>query len=178
MESGISATLSGGVHTPAQFSIYRTEFLKDNNLLFERGIYHEDADFKVRALLLAEKVTSTPAVCYDYLQRSSGSITSSFKLKNGLDLLLVLNRHYDFVQNYDMCVRCAIYNKISMWMNSILLGMRQLKGNEYNQLYNALKNSSQLFHAMRQTKKPKYILEGLVLGMNLNMGIKLHSLIR
>lgn len=173
--SGRSATLCGGVHTPAQFSIFRTEFLKNKNLLFERGIFHEDVDFKVRALLLAEKVTSTPAVCYDYLQRTSGSITSTFKLKNGTDMLYVLKRHYNFVQSYDNEIKKAVYRKISMWMNSVLLGIHQLKGEEYDILFNKLKNSKDLYYAMRHSNNLKYILEGVVLSMNLSLGLWLYS---
>jgi len=176
--SGREATLAGGIHTPAPFSIFRNNFLKDNNLLFEEGIYHEDSEFRVRSLLLAQTVMSTPSVCYNYLQRTSGSITARFKLKNGLDMLFVLNRHYNFVQQYDNDVKIAIYKKIGMWMNSILLGIRQLGGDEYETLFQELKASKNLFYAMRHSGNLKYIIEGSLLDTNVRLGLKIHSVLR
>lgn len=178
VKSGREVSRRGGVHTPAPFSIYRLQYLKDHNLYFYEGIYHEDVEFKVRALLLADRVASIPNVCYNYLQRSHGSITSVFKLKNGLDMLFVLDRHYRFVQSYDRGVKKAIYGKISMWMNSILLGFRQLNEDDYQILYKELIQNKHLFCAMKHSGNFKYFIEGVLLGINVRFGMKIHSMIR
>ena len=56
IKTGKEVTLSGGLIAPAQFTIYRKDFLFSNHLEFVRGIYHEDSEFKPRATLLAKKV--------------------------------------------------------------------------------------------------------------------------
>lgn len=176
--TGKEVTLKGGLHTPVPFTIMRSDFIRLNNLKFIEGIYHEDVEFKIRALLVAKKVVSSPYVCYNYLKRSSGSITSSYKLKNGLDMLFVLNRHYQFVHSYDKAVKKAIYSKISMWMNSVLLGIRQLSGEDYEVLLKELKQNKKLFYAMRHANSIKYMIEGTLLGINVPLGLWVHSKIR
>ena len=176
--SGVYQTLRGGVETPAQFSIYRKQFLIDNNFEFYPGVYHEDVEFKPRVLLAAQRVCSIPGVCYNYFQRTNDSITAQFKLKNGKDMITVLNRLYDFVDPYDKEVKKAIYSKISMWMNSVLLGIRQLKDEEYRILCMELRHNSKLFYAMRHSGNIKYFIEGVLLGIDIQVGLKIHSIIR
>lgn len=175
IKSGSEVTLCGGVHTPAQFTVFRSKFLKENNLEFVKGIYHEDVEFKIRALILAEKVSSIPDICYNYFQRTTGSITSNFKLKNGMDLLSILKSHYQFVQSYDKKVRKAIYCKISMWMNEILYRINELKGEDYGGLFIELSHSRCLFKAMMKSGNLKYMLEGMALYCNPSFGVWLYN---
>ena len=55
-KSGEEMILLGGLPAPAQFSIYRTEFLRTNSLRFYEGILHEDSEFKPRATYLAKSI--------------------------------------------------------------------------------------------------------------------------
>lgn len=55
--------------------IYKTEFLRHNNLYFTEGMYYEDADFAFRSLPLLNRIQLYDKNCYYYLQRK-GSITS------------------------------------------------------------------------------------------------------
>lgn len=178
IKTGIEATLKGGVHIPAPFTIFRLAFLKDYKLCFVRGIYHEDVEFKVRALLFAKRVLSIPNICYNYLQRTTGSITSTFKLKNGTDLLFVLDSHYKLVQSYESNVRRAVYSKISMWMNDVFIGMRELNDEDYNEVKKMIKSKRNLVKAMLYTNNVKYVIEGILLSININMGLWLHKKIR
>lgn len=169
--SGKEVTLKGGVHTPAQFSIFRRSFLNDNGLEFYRGIYHEDVEFKPRALLLAKKVISAPFVCYNYLQRTEGSITARFKKKNGYDMLTALNSLYRFVEGYDSFVKKAICSKIAMWMNSLFAGIAQLDRTDYAEMKSLLKENDNLVYAMRHANKIMYRVEGLLLKMDMSFGL-------
>ncbi len=169
--TGEEATIMGGVHTPAQFSIYRRSFLIDNKLEFYRGIYHEDIEFKPRALLLAKKVISAPFVCYNYLQRSDGSITARFKKKNGYDMIIALNSLYTFVEKYSIPVKKAIYTKISMWMNSLFSGINQLDRKEYAEIICLLKKHKELLFSMKHANKITYKVEGFLLALNMDFGV-------
>lgn len=175
---GRDVILQGGVHTAAQFCILRREFLYSNKLEFVKGIYHEDVEFKIRTLLMAERVTSTPDVCYNYLQRTSGSITSHFKLKNAKDIMFVLGNHFKFVQQYDKDVQRAIYCKIAMWLNDVFLGMRELNKEDYDEVTRMIKSNKYLVKAMLHTRKIKYVMEGILLSINVNMGLRIHKKIR
>lgn len=176
--SGIYQTVKGGLDTPAQFTIYRKNFLVENQFKFKVGIYHEDAEFKPRVLLKAQRVASIPNVCYNYLQRTSGSITSIYKLRNATDMLVVLNSLYEYVSSYDKRIKQAIYTKIGLWMNDILLGIRRLEKEEYEIALCKLKTNKHLFKAMIGSNKIIYRIEGLLLCFNIKFALSLHKLFR
>lgn len=87
----------GEYQYPVQFTIYRKEFLKDNNLSFQYGILMEDLHFSPRALYKADtvRVLSTPV--YHYYQRP-GSIMKSNVSKKRLDDRIWISRDlYNFM---------------------------------------------------------------------------------
>lgn len=180
IESGKEITIAGSLPTPAQFSVYRTEFLRKNGLKFKRGIYHEDSEFKPRATYLAEKIASDTEVSYNYLQRTSGSITSKFRLKNGIDIIYVMNSLMDFVKQQQMDKPCteAFYRQVGLCMNTLLFGYRQLSKSDQSGLYKALTSQKHLFRAMIKSKNLKYQLEGVAFGLSLKLGFFLHKMIR
>lgn len=57
-------------------SLYKTSFLKANNLKFTKGILLEDGDFTVRAYLAAELVSTISATNYMYRIRPGSILTS------------------------------------------------------------------------------------------------------
>lgn len=180
IKNGYEITKNGGLPAPAQFSIFRSSFLVENDLKFFLGIYHEDTEFKPKATYLAKKIASDTTVCYNYLQRTSGGITSRFKIKNGLDLLIVMNSLLQFVYSKNLSTkfkRC-FYCQIGINMNSLLLGFKQLKEEDKQTLYIALKQNRHLFNCMISSGKTKYQIEGLFLKFKLIIAIKLHGIIR
>lgn len=180
IKSGFEVTEQGGLPAPAQFSIYRIQFLKENKLEFVKGIYHEDSEFKPRVTYLAKKIASDTCISYNYLQRLSGSITSNFKLKNGLDMLKVMNSLLEFAvqRNMPNRYRKHLYRRIGMNMNSLLFGIRQLCKEDRIVLINELKNNKHIFDCMIQSGITKYQIEGELLKMNISLGLFLHHYIR
>lgn len=180
LKSGKQVTIHGGLPAPAQFCVYRTEFLRKNGLQFVRGIYHEDSEFKPRVTYLAEKIASDTDVSYNYLQRTSGSITSKFRLKNGIDIIYVMNSLMDFVKQQQMDKPCteAFYRQVGLCMNTLLFGYRQLSKSDQSSLYKALTQQKHLFRAMIKSKNLKYQLEGVAFGLSLKLGFFLHKMIR
>lgn len=175
---GQTQTLAGGLPTPAQFTLYRRDFLVENQLRFMPGIYHEDCEFKPRAVLLAKRISSVSTICYNYFQRTSGSITSSYKIKNATDAVIALNSVYDFVQPYDEKIKAAVYGKISMWINSILLGMESLGREERKKVIDLFAANRHLLKAMRESNVLKYILEGFILSASFKGGLFLHHILK
>ncbi len=180
IQSGCWVTEQGGLPAPAQFSVLRSKFLKENKLEFVRGIYHEDSEFKPRATYLAKKIASDTVASYNYLQRTSGSITSTYKLKNGLDAMVVMNNLLDFTNEHNMSRKSleAFYCKIGLNMNTVLFGYRQLSVSDKASLKAILRKNKPLFASMRKSKNLKYQLEGICFGIGISFGLMLHRLMR
>lgn len=178
--TGIEIVKKGGLPVPAPFSIYRSAFLKENNLEFYKGIYHEDSEFKPKATYLAKKITSDTLISYNYLQRNTGSITSSFKLKHGLDILTVINSLIKFANKQNMPYRYKkyFYINIGLNINSLLYGFHKLNNTDKLFLINKLRENKRIFLYMTITNKMKYKLEGLIFYLNINLGLILHKIIR
>jgi glycosyltransferase involved in cell wall biosynthesis len=178
--SGYELIKKGGLPSPAQFTIYRREFLLANNLRFVKGIYHEDSEFKPRAVYYAKRCMSFDSYVYYYLQRTKDSITSSFKKKNGIDLIFIMNSLLSFVksENPDLLSKQYFFRCIGLYMNSLLYGLTSIDGASRNELIIKLKKNKPLFVAMCKSKKKKYQLEGLMLLINVRLATKVYSLIK
>lgn len=178
--TGQYAIANGCLPTPAQFTIYRKDFLKDNKLRFYPGIYHEDSEFKPRATYFANSVEWHTPVVYNYLQRDSGSITSSFKLKNGIDYITVMNHLHDFYLTHVKETECiyGFRRQISMIMNSIFIGIRNLNSDDRGLLLTLLKKQKHLFKDMRHSNKIKYAIEGLMMQISPSLALTLHKIIK
>lgn len=177
--TGINTLERGILCVPAPFSIYRRQYLIDNNLYFTKGIYHEDCEFKPRALYYATKVDSIENVCYNYLQRTSGSITSNFKPKRGHDIIYVNNSLISFCNTKPMTKKCkqTILRLISTLVNTLLSGIITLEKGERNELVAELKRNKHIFPYMLKSGKIKYIVEGIVLMISVSLGIRLYKTI-
>lgn len=57
-------------------AIYKRQFLVENELMFVKGLLHEDVLFYFEILMKAKRVSSTDMCCYEYIRRK-GSITVS-----------------------------------------------------------------------------------------------------
>lgn len=178
MKTGQEILKAGSLPTPAQFCIYRRDFLLANNLCFTPGIYHEDSEFKPRAVYWAKSIKSIDKVCYNYYQRTSGSITSSFKIKNAVDLLYVMNNLYSFSKDKDEEIQRAFYVLIGLDMNSLLFIYWQLNSSDKKKIRKQLGNNRHLFLCMQRCKNIKYKVEGLVLTFSVGLGLFLHKLLR
>ena len=180
IKSGLEVVEQGGLPAPAQFSIYRTQFLKEEGLLFVKDIYHEDVEFKPRSTYLAKRITSDTCISYNYLQRLNGSITSNFKLKNGKDLIKVMNSLLSFAdqQNMPNKYRKHLYRRIGMTMNSLLFIVSQLSKEDELIIIDELKNNKHIFDCMIQSSVLKYQIEGFILKTNLFLGFFLNRFIR
>ena len=102
-KSFFKATVMDG-HIPmvVWLHTYRREFLINNDLYFNTGIYHEDEEFIPRSFLAASTVISTGEVYYHYVIRENSIMTKSDKRKNASDLYEVcesLSSIYDQIDD-------------------------------------------------------------------------------
>lgn len=78
------------------FYVYKRSFLKDNNLQFMPGVYHEDAEFTPRMLYAAKSAKVIPEILYT-VYRDPGSITQVPRAKRAFDYLTVSESLSKFV---------------------------------------------------------------------------------
>lgn len=176
--SGFEQTCNGGLPAPAQFCIYRSDFLRNNNLSFVKGIYHEDSEFKPRAVYIAKTIKSDNVVCYNYYQRQSGSITSSFSIKRANDIIYVCNSLYNFCQNLPISIKKCFYGKLALNLNTLFDGYKSLNKKEQADVKCALKSNKHLLNCIIKSNSTKYIIEGLILSLSIDMGLILHNIIK
>ena len=100
VKSGKDVLLSRRWQQCGVFWIFRRSFLKENDLFFIPGIYHEDAEFTPRMLYAAQKVSVIPEVLYLVFRDPSG-ITQVPRSKRAFDYLQVSERLSSFVVNHN-----------------------------------------------------------------------------
>jgi len=92
--------------------LYRREYLLQNNLFFEEGIYHEDNLFTPLACYYAKTVKVIPECLYIYRIRE-GSITQTPKLKRLYDMLIVANKLSAFFIPIEGLDKRQLYREIA-----------------------------------------------------------------
>lgn len=111
----ISYNLAG----PTQRYIFKKTFLLEHYLTFYPGIYHEDIDFLFRAFYWCNHFYISQDSIYRYLIRSSGSITSSTKLKNMQDVDFIIRRMPKAIEHHNMDIKTRIQHYIYLYYNQI-----------------------------------------------------------
>ena len=176
IKTGKEVTLMGGLPNPVPFSIYRSDFLRKHKLEFVKGIYHEDSEFKPRAVYFADKITSLDGVVYNYLQRDHGNIMSSFSLKRAKDIIFVNNSLFNFSKNLDFAIQKEFNSKIGLNMNSLLTRLHSLSKLDQQIVYKLLEQNAHLFKCMKNAQDLKYRIEGSIFCKNIKIGLMLYKL--
>ena len=176
--TGKEVTLKGGLHAPAQFCIYRRQFLIENELLFVPGIFHEDIEYKPRAVYLAKKIVLDDVVSYNYYQRTSGSITSSFSIKRAESYIAANNSLYRFSEGLESLYRRAFYRRISLNMNSLFYEYHNLNDIDKPKVVEILKQNRHLLGCMLKTRNVKYSLEGILFLISIPLGFRFYQVLK
>ena len=159
---------------PVPFMVYRREFLQGNQLSFCPGIYHEDNEFKPRALYLAKSCASYDKVAYNYFRGNPNSITAVPRLKNGTDMLVVMNRLNDFVDEHDIRgqYRRSFYTQIGNAMKMLLRVLFAVSDEDHVLLKNEIQKNRHLIKCMCRSNKARIQIGGWLMYMNLSLGLK------
>lgn len=173
--SGKQQINNGSVPIPAQFVVYRREFLEKNNLTFYPGIFHEDCEFKPRVLFLAERCASYDNVVYNYYQRTSGSITTVANPKRAFDLLKVAHSIDAFYTGVAKG-QCPLFfhNHISLMINNAL----SVVGEKNRAFSSLLYKEKRLFVHLRKSSILKYKVEGWLFTLFPNRSVSIYNLLR
>lgn len=83
----------------SQRYIIKKTFLDKHKIQFYPGIYHEDGEFGPRLIATCDKVCVLAKPVYYYYQRESGSIMSSWKVKNSKDAIFISQKTLEYANS-------------------------------------------------------------------------------
>ena len=161
------------------FMVYRKALLVTHQLQFHPGIYHEDSEFKPKVVYLADTCASYDKVAYNYFKGNDSSITAVLKLKNGIDLFTVMNSLYTFADEQKMTgvYRRSIYTQIGNAMKTVLRTLGSVSEGEAATLTKMLRDNRHLLHCMCKANNMRIQLGGMLMSMNLTLGLKIYKLV-
>lgn len=164
--SGIEVLKSGMMQHCAPFTIYRTRLLKENNMEFYIGIYHEDSEWSPRIYFHAQKVGFTNEILY-FVTINPISITRSANPRKGFDCLTVARSIDEFYKTHnDRRSHKFFHNHISLMINNALSNfadksdakVKEMESEFINRLY----EDRYLFAHLRKATILKYKIEGVL----------------
>ncbi len=150
----------------AQSRICKRKFLKNNNILFTRGILHEDAEFKPRALWHAKSIMTLDKPCYNYLKREKGSITASFTMRNAEGRWYGVKSMHEFSKDFPLKDQRLFNADMNFNMFFVLTGLKKLNKEDRAQIIDELVKHRNIFKRMIWTLSPKKFLVYLMLYLN------------
>jgi eps5I len=175
MISGCDAFLNDGLPAPAQFTIVKRKLLIDNNLRFYPSILHEDTEYKPKLAIMAQTAICLDKPIYNYRQRESGNIMSTYGFKNAHDIIIGCHSIINFVltRPYDRMEHEVIGNSIGANLNHLLNRLASYNGADYKRIIRLIEDNRNLFRWMRKSRKRKYRIEAFLFEINFGLTFRL-----
>lgn len=82
----LESLASNSFAVTAWSKLYRTQYLRDNNFTFKKGILHEDELYTPQVLLKAKHIINTDIDFYRYVIRDGSIMTSKKQLNNAISV--------------------------------------------------------------------------------------------
>lgn len=164
---------------PAPFYIMRKEFLNANNLMFMKGVFHEDMEFTPRMIYLADKINTTQKCIYKYLQREN-SIMTTPNPKRAFDLIKVSNSLHNFKeQHLTTDYKYIFSNTISLGLNNALSIICKANKTEQNKWLKVLKANKHIVRELIKSNVTKYRVQGYIYKLlPLDWCIKIYNIMQ
>lgn len=175
--SGKSLLVTNCYFTAVPFMIYRRELLLTHQLFFYPGIYHEDNEFKPKVIYLADSCASYDKIAYNYYKGNANSITARLKLKNGTDLFIVMNSLFRFVEEHHVVGKCqrAFYTQIGFAMRIVLRTLKEVSPEDAAILIGMMRDNRHLLKCLCKANNMKVRLGGILMSLNLPLGLKVYK---
>ena len=166
------------INCAAVKTIYKREFLLNNNLFFYEGIYHEDAEFTPRAYYYIERLGFTHEHFY-YNRLTPGSITQKPNPKKAFDLLIVAQRLHDFIKSNNISpYKNAYADLIASDINQSLSNTGYMDESSKKMLGSIIMNNQYLLDYYIKSSKRKYQIEGILFKLFPSYLINIYNLIK
>lgn len=158
---GADAMLKGKCVCCAPFTIYKREFLKNNELLFYKGIFHEDNEFTYRAYYFLERLGYTNEILY-FVFQNQNSITRSFNPKKSHDRIIVANSLRRFSKKVEGKYLPIYHHQIGQVLNNALYDLLGAEKGIIDAFNRDMYNNRHLFGHLIKSDVMKYKLEGVL----------------
>ena len=109
-------------YNAAYVKAIKRNFLIENNLFFEEGIFSEDIGWSGRLLMCAKQIDVFSSAFYSYIIRKTESITSSIEKKNLVDILNQIDDAVKSIENLKEDNEKALYYEYWAYQYSMILG--------------------------------------------------------
>lgn len=100
--------------------LYKTELLKNNNILFIEGRVFEDVMFSVQAIYHAKKIVSVPKIKYHYIERPLSIVKSEYSAKKNNDRIFAYQKLYEYAKTHSIELTERLNYHTSYWKNRFL----------------------------------------------------------
>lgn len=180
-KTGKDIIVNGNWAVCGVFNVFKKEFLKENNLRFIPGIYHEDAEFTPRVLYTAKTVKVVPEILYT-VYRDPNSITQVPRPKRAFDYLIVTESLSEFVvdnneegttlgRSIDDCTAQFINNAFGIIRRNDKISQQQFEKDFY-------KKRKKLLRVLKSASKLKYKIEAFWIGLFPKHCISVYKIMR
>lgn len=118
---------------PACCYLYKTDYFKNNEFEFKKGLYHEDFGLIPLVIVKADIVNSISFIGYNYIQRKNSIMNTEDYMKikkKAFDTI----EHYKFLNNFD---GGSVYK--SFIANSLILKLKGLNKKDFNEFNKQIK---------------------------------------
>ncbi len=147
---------------PAQFYIYSFKFLKENNLFFEGGVFHEDFEFTPRMLYFSKKLLVYNKQIYFFYKRP-GSITTSVNPKKSFDLIKIALNLISFEKkNVKQADKYIFHNMVWLALNNALHNSLIMDNKTRNEFKTEFFNNRWIFKYLNLSTVFKYRIERIL----------------
>ena len=148
------------------FYIYRYQFLKEKEITFYEGIYHEDNEVLPKIFYSAKRILGYNKVLY-YVYLRSNSTIRSVNPKKAFDLIKVAESLTNYTVNYvDLEYHPVFCNFISRAVNASLLNTLVIDKESCKQLQQAwYHHHRDIFKWMKKSQNKKYRIEGYLFSL-------------
>lgn len=179
---GVELMINNKIQHCAPFTIYRRQFLVDNNIKFYEGIYHEDSEWSPRVYYHAKKVGFTNEILY-FVTINPNSITRTANPKKGFDCIMVAESLDNFY-NTTAKGECSIFfhNYISLMLNNglsnFLTKVENATSFSEKEFRIVLYKKRHLFMNLRNSSILKYKIEGYLFSLFPKYALDLYRLMQ
>lgn len=181
VNTGKEVILCGHWQQCGVFWVFRKDFLKENNLRFMPGVYHEDAEFTPRMLYAAKTVKVVPEVLYT-VYRDPDGITQVPRPKRAFDYLTISESLSRFVVNNHeegTAIGKAIDNYTAQDINNAFYVICKNNNEEQGKFdivfYDKRK---ELIRPLRNAFRRKYRIEALLFSLMPKHYVRIYRMIK
>ena len=156
---------------------YKRALLRENNLEFMKGIFHEDAEFTPRAYFYVEKIAIKNYHFY-YNLLNPLSITQKVNPKKGFDLIDVASNLFKFQQGIQKEDN-SYYNKyITSALNQALNNAILMNKSNKSLFIDKIGKNKYLFNSLIKSEGIGYKIEGLLFKLFPKKCISIYKLLK